>query len=811
MFSTLIPPKTPAPGIEFPWPISHGPGPRSTTSQSIEENVMRTHNSERPIRIAFFVTRWGRKRQAILLTVLILAATAALGQNETVLYTFQGGSDGRQPMAGLISDQSGNLYGTTYYGGGSANCAGGCGTVFELSPPSAPGGNWSESVLYAFQGGTDGVFPQAALIFDSAGNLYGTTFGGSNTGCLGYGCGTVFELSPPSAPRLAWTETILHHFQGSGDGSNPAASLIFDAAGNLYGTASAGGKLERCEGEGCGTVFELSPPSAPGGSWTYSVLLTFGGSKGAFPVSALIFDSQGNLYGTTEYGDTHDTQFGTVFQLAPPAAPSGAWIETLLYAFDGYSGGKWPLAGLVFDQKGNLYGTTFGGGTSYSGICRNDEGCGVVFELSPPSVSGDPWTETVLASFRPVYGAQPAAPVVFDDLGNLYGTTRYDGESYEYGSAFELMPPAAPGGAWTGTILHVFKSGTDGATPYSPLLMGTGGAFYGTTEAGGTANDGTVYALVLAPIAIFSPTNLSFGNETVNFTSSPQKVTLTNNGNSALTITNVQVTGSNYTDFAQTNNCSQPIPPTKSCQFQVTFTPSETGTRSAALTITDNAQNGQQSLPLTGVGVLPAVTFKPTSLTFPPQLVFTKSAPQKVTLTNSGLGILAISNINLTGSSFRQTNTCGNNQIASGASCTFSVTFLPTLKGQFTGSVSVTDNAPASPQSFALSGTGTVILVNPTSLDFGTQPLGTSSLPLTVTLSNKGHQAVTIEKIGIVGSAAGDFSEINTCGDSLASGASCFIYVTFTPSEKGYRKATLGIRDNGGGSPQEVSLEGYGT
>jgi uncharacterized repeat protein (TIGR03803 family) len=741
-------------------------------------------------------------RMTILIATLILATTTlAFGQNETVIYSFQGGSDGKEPEAGLVADRAGNLYGTTYSGGST-----GWGTAFELSPPTAPGDPWTEKILYAFQGGTDGKEPKAALIFDSMGNLYGTTFGGSNTGCFGNGCGTVFELSPPSAPGMAWTETVLHHFQGSGDGGNPTASLVFDAAGNLYGTASAGGNLERCESEGCGTVFELSPASSPGGSWTYSLLHTFG-NQGAVPRSALIFDSQGNLYGTTESGDSHATEGGTVYELSPPATPGEAWTETVLYVFTRGLDGEEPVAGVVFDQKGNLYGATLYGG-SY-GNCNHYLGCGVIFELSPPSAPG-PWTESVLYNARGADGVEPAGTPIFDDSGNLYATTQYSGGPEHFGSAFELMPPTAPGGAWTGTVLHFFTGGTDGATPYSPLLMGTGGVFYGTTESGGSAEGGTVYALVLAPVATYSPANLNFGNQTVNFTSLPQTVTLTNAGNSTLTITNIELTGDNYTDFAQTNNCTHPIAPTKSCQFQVTFTPSETGTRNAAITITDNAPNSPQSVPLTGVGVLPAVIFKPTSLTFAPQLVLTKSAAQKVTLTNSGLGILAISNINLTGAAFSQTNTCGDNQIAAGASCTFSVTFLPTLRGQTSGSVSVTDNAPASPQSFPLTGTGTVIYVNPTSLNFGTQPVGTTSLPLTVTLSNKGYQPVAMEKIGIVGPDAGDFAETNTCGTSLPSGASCFIYVTFTPTARGYRKAILGIKDTGGGSPQEVSLQGYG-
>jgi uncharacterized repeat protein (TIGR03803 family) len=747
-------------------------------------------------------------RTTILIATLILA-TFAFAQNETVLYSFHGGTDGQDPMAGLIADQAGNLYGTTYYGGDS-NCSFACGIVFELSPPSAPGGQWTENVLYTFKGGADGANPQGGLVFDSAGNLYGTTAAGGSggPGCPGNGCGTVFELSPPSLPGGAWTETVLYRFLGSHDGADPAAGVIFDGEGRLYGTTANGGNLLACAG-GCGTVFQLSPPSSPGGTWTETVLKALGENPdGARPVAGLIFDGQGNLYGTTEGGTHLDTQFGTVFELSPPAVPGGSWTETLLYAFHG-SDGSAPTASLIFDPQGNVYGTTLHGGTGFR--CRS--GCGTAYELSPPSVPGGPWTEKVLFNFEAFFGAEPAAALVFDSLGNLFGTTQFDGGGGATGgTAFQLTPPVRSGGAWRLTSLHVFPGGSgDGANPLAPLLRAPEGVFYGTTMAGGTADFGSVYSLAVAPFVNLSPANLSFGNQTVNFVSSPQPVTLANAGNSLLTITNIQLTGDNTTDFAQTNNCKPSLPPAASCTFQVTFTPSATGPRNAAILITDNAQNGQQSVPLTGNGVLPAVTFNPTSLTFPPQLVFTKSKAQKVTLTNSGLGVLAISSVQLTGSDFRQSNNCDSQQIAPGGSCSFSITFQPTVKGKFTGSIAVTDNAPDSPESFALTGTGTVILVNPTSLNFGTQPVNTTSLPLTVTLTNKGHQAVSMEKFGFVGGAASNFAQTNTCGTSLASGASCFVNVTFTPNEKGYRKATLEIEDTGGGSPQQVSLEGYGT
>jgi hypothetical protein len=318
-----------------------------------------------------------------------------------------------------------------------------------------------------------------------------------------------------------------------------------------------------------------------------------------------------------------------------------------------------------------------------------------------------------------------------------------------------------------------------------------------------------LYQVVQGAIVSLSPPSLNFGNQTLGISSSPQNVTLQNTGNINLTITSIQITGTNSGDFAQTNNCPGSVPPNNGCQISVTFTPTATGTRNAAVSITDNAPGSPQSIPLTGVGVLPAVTFSPTTLTFPTQVVFTTSSAQPVTLTNSGLGTLLISKIAAT-SPFEQTDNCPTS-IGPGANCTISVKFHPGSKGVFHGAVRVTDNAPGSPQTVPLTGTGTYVQLVPTKLNFGTQPVGTRSLAKKITLTNKGSVTVNISGIAITGTDAGDFAETNTCGKSVASGASCFIKVTFKPLVKGKRTAEVSVYDNGGGSPQQANLIGTGT
>jgi uncharacterized repeat protein (TIGR03803 family) len=406
---------------------------------------------------------------AIFTATLFVTSTWAAAQ-ERVLHNFAAnGTDGYYPEAGLIVDAAGNLYGTTVAGGAYNS-----GTVFELTP--AAGGGWTEKVLYSFSGnGTDGRAPYAGLIFDAAGNLYGTTqYGGT------YGLGTVFELTP--AGGGSWTEKVLYSFSGNGtDGATPEAGLIFDAAGNLYGTTYQGGTY------GYGTVFELTP--AGGGGWTEQVLHSFNnnGADGSLPAAGLIFDAAGNLYGTTSYGGTY-FYYGTVFELTPAAG--GGWTEQVLHSFNNNgTDGITPLsAGLIFDAAGNLYGTTFAGGTY---------GYGTVFELTP--AGGGSWTEKVLHNFgNGTDGAGPLAGLIFDAAGNLYGTTG-GGSSYGDGTVFELTPTA--GGGWTEKVLHSFGNGTDGIFPRADLIMDAAGNLYGTTYQGGTYGYGTVFEFTPVSVA----------------------------------------------------------------------------------------------------------------------------------------------------------------------------------------------------------------------------------------------------------------------------------------------------------------------
>lgn len=314
--------------------------------------------------------------------------------------------------------------------------------------------------------------------------------------------------------------------------------------------------------------------------------------------------------------------------------------------------------------------------------------------------------------------------------------------------------------------------------------------------------------VVQGAIIQLSPTTINFGNQTVGLTQGTGTETVTNTGNISLTITSIAFTGNQATVTILSNTCGAAVAPGGSCAITLNWMP-ELGALNDSMVLTDNAANSPQSVSLTGTGVQPAVTLSPTSLTFPTQIVFTTSKVQTVTLTNTGLGILSISKIATTGP-FKQTNTCSST-VNPGNTCTLSVTFTPTKSGSLTGSVSITDNAPGSPQKVSLKGTGTDIQLTPTSLNFGNQPVGTKSLPKKITLSNKASVTVSITSISIVGTDASDFAQTNTCGTSVAGGASCFITVTFTPSAKGTRSASVSISDNGGGSPQKVSLKGTGT
>jgi|SRR5580698_1150456 hypothetical protein len=339
---------------------------------------------------------------------------------ETVIYVFKGyaQNDGSAPSGGLLADSAGNMYGVTNYGGsGSCVLTGptGCGTVFKLTPPIVEGETWSETVLYNFQGGSDGNLPIGQLAFDPAGNLYGVTEfgGGQGTTCdffYGGNCGTVFELSPPETDGGQWTETILHSFAGETDGAVPNQGLNLDSRGAIYGTTSMGGN-QLCDfgigNVGCGVVFKLIPPKPEGRAWAEDLWRFNYGFEGGGPDS-VTFNSDGVLFGAAASGGS--ALDGLIFQLASSA--EGKLAESVLYNFTGSQDGDGPV-GVTFDRSGKMYGTAFGGIT----------GRGTVFRLSRTQ-SGNFWSFVLLHNFTgPADGHWPQDGLLFDKAGNMYGTT----------------------------------------------------------------------------------------------------------------------------------------------------------------------------------------------------------------------------------------------------------------------------------------------------------------------------------------------------------------------------------------------------
>jgi uncharacterized repeat protein (TIGR03803 family) len=442
------------------------------------------------------------------ITVLILLATTPFvtAQTFAVLHKFNL-TDGQDPQGTLVMDASGNLYGTTRWGGSTATGGEdvGDGTVFEVSSKGA------EKVLYNFTNSTDGGSPLAGLTADKQGTFYGVSYTGGNANCpeANYGgCGTIFTITPSGQFNVV--HAFLGSNQGPIDGAYPGATLFRDHAGNLYGTTSQGGNPNCTFNFGCGTVFELSSTGAE--SVLYSFLGFIGGAMDGFqPFSSLVEDSVGNLYGTTIAGGiltcnstSPDIGCGTVFELSPDG--SGGWTETVLYSFTGNADGSEPYAGLVIDPAGNLYGTTSAGGDPNC-TPLGSAGCGTVFKLTHGS-SG--WTESVLYAFPGgSSGFQPNSTLVRDSAGNLYGITanggntncKYNSQGWGCGAVYKVDPSGNE------TVLHSF-SGPDGTAPGGGLLLDSKtNTLYGTATYGGNISGcsypeyytgcGTVFKLVL--------------------------------------------------------------------------------------------------------------------------------------------------------------------------------------------------------------------------------------------------------------------------------------------------------------------------
>lgn len=436
----------------------------------------------------------------LLALVIVLPCSAASPPTIVTLYNFNDLGDGGFPEAGLVMSTAGALYGTT------SSSQTGWGSVFELIP--GKGGVYTEKTLYTFTGGADGANPVADLVIGTTGVLYGTTYGG---GAADYG--TVFQIAPGAGGT--WTQKVLYSFKGGTDGAYPEAGLTLASNGVLYGTTYGGGTA------GMGTVFQMVPTKA---GWVKNVLYSFqGGTDGANPVTDMTMGTTSptiTLYGTTSQGGsvtippntppfctgtsacTYEN-WGTVFQLSGTA---GVWTETLLYTFLGSSDGGTPESPVIIGPNGVLYGSTFWGGTpSACPLGGYPQGCGTIYQLTPPTAGGA-WTETVLHTFT---GTIPDGNHPFGSLalnsndGFIFGTTFAGGanmdncftESYPgCGTVFSLKPPTTQGGTWTKSNLTVFLN-NNGGGPNGGILS-QGGAIFGTTVYGGTSGGyGTVYEM----------------------------------------------------------------------------------------------------------------------------------------------------------------------------------------------------------------------------------------------------------------------------------------------------------------------------
>ena len=400
---------------------------------------------------------------AVLLFASALVIACSATDNESVLYSFTGGNDGGQPAAQLIFDSAGNMYGTSVVGG-----LNGCGTVFELS---FSGSQWNETVLYSFDCFSTGKNPYGGVILDSSGNLYGTTVaGGSGGECSGDGCGVVYELTKSGD---TWNETVLYNFTGGDDGFGPGSAVVMDKAGNLYGTTPDGGAYAE------GVIYQLSPGQQ---GWTQTVIHAFtGGDDGAVgSLGPLLLDATGSLNGVTELGGKYSA--GVAFKLSPSG---NTWKYTTLYAFQGLPDAGFPYGGLVADTHGRLYGTTYFGGTS---------GLGSVFEIGAGATILTLWKESVLYSFQGTDDASfPTSTLVFDAAGNLYGTSSTGGNpSCDCGTIFKLAPHS---GGWDESVLHSFGGMGDGQSPSYGLTPDGNGNYFGVTPVGGLHGQGTVFRI----------------------------------------------------------------------------------------------------------------------------------------------------------------------------------------------------------------------------------------------------------------------------------------------------------------------------
>jgi len=782
--------------------------------------------------------------------------------------TYLGGGSNDYGTA-ITVDSTGSAYVTGYTsstnfpvtaGAFQTTCGGGCSgsTADAFVSKLDPTGSFL--VFSSYLGGSANDYGNG-IALDASDNIFivgqtfstdfPTTAGAFQTKCSPDSCasGDVFVTELSSAGSNLTYSTYL-----GGTGKNQGNAIVLDTFGNAYITGytqsltfptTKGAFQTTCK---CGqSVAFVTKLNTRGTGLVYSTYL--GGTNGDVGYG-IALDSSDNAYLT---GYTQSFNFPTTvgaFQTSL-GANRAAWITKL------------NTTGTAL-----VYSTYLGGTTSVTTPCEacgtaiavDSSGdayvCGLTAESNFPITPGA--FQTVFASSSNGHDAfltelNPAGSALI--FSTYLGGTGDDGATgigldpsgaiWLRGNTKSTDFPITPGafqaknaGSFDAFVAELSSTGS--ALLYSTYLGGSGTEYGGATSvlALDSQNppgvyvtgytDSTNFPVVAgslqtsnaglndAFVSKFSPSpnvglsaGLNFGYQADGTTSAPQTMTLTNTGNANLTVSNVNITGPNSGDFAETNTCATVVPQS-TCSIIVTFTPSINGAETADVSITDNAPNSPQlgSLTGNGIGSGPAIMFSPTSLTFPTQLIGTSSSAQSVTLTNIGNQTLTLTSISI-GAGFLQTNNCGSS-VGAGASCTITITFRPTKPNTTTASLSVKDNAAGSPQTVALSGTGTYVTLSPGTLSFGTVTVGQSSTPQVATFTNGAKFALPIKSLTITGANPSDFTETNTCQPSVAAGASCNITVTFTPTATGTRTADVSISDGGGGSPQTVALTGTG-
>ncbi|HEX3820121.1 MAG TPA: choice-of-anchor D domain-containing protein [Candidatus Sulfotelmatobacter sp.] len=720
-----------------------------------------------------------------------------------LIYSTYLGGTGNDYGNGIVLDAAGDAYivgqtfsinfpttaGAFQTSCGKGDCLKGDAFIAELNPSGS-------ALVYSTYLGGSNVNQGNGIALDAANNAYvigytqstdfPTTPGAFKTSCVCTKNSSVFVTELNAAGSALVYSTYL-----GGNAADVGYQIALDSFNNAYVTGYAtsrnfpttpGAFQTTIAANRAAFVTKINPT---GSALVYSTFL--GGSTTLLTTpceacgTSIAVDGSGNAY---VVGLTAEANF--------PITP-GAYQSVFKSATNGHDA---FITKINATGSGLVFSTYLGGSGDDGATGVSVDGAGNVWLKGNTHSADFPITPGAFQTkLKGVFNAYVAE---FDPTGSqLLYSSYLGGSGTEFGGATRVL-------ALDGQLPpNVYVTGYTDSTDFPTTV----GSFQ--TTAGGL-NDAFVSKFAPSPIVVLSPATLAFPTQNQGTTSLPLTLTVTNTGNLNLNVTGVTISGTNSGDFAQTNTCNS-VAPQSTCSVSVTFTPSIAGSESANVSITDDAPQSPQIEPVTGTGIVagsPFVVLSSRSLTFATQLVGTSSASQSVTLSNTGSGTLNITSLASSGD-YKQTNTCGST-VASGANCTITVTFTPKGINARSGAITITDNATGSPQTVALSGIGTYVVISPVSLAFGNVTVGMSSAAQTVTVTNTAKTAMAVRSVAVTGANIKDFAETNTCGTSVGAGASCSISVTFTPTAIGARKASLSIIDAGGASPQVVSLTGTG-